>query len=277
MKICWYPGHMHKARRQLINTLGTVQAVIDVIDARAPAASSNPLLAELTRNHPRLTILNKADLAEPTVTTAWQRHFQDNTPNNLGCLVTGLDKQHMADLLLQALQPVEVGLDKVLATAGLVTGIPNTGKSTLINALAGRKSARTGNEPAITRGQQRIKLNPQWTLVDSPGMLWPDMQDQRAALCLALTGAIPQTALDMETIGWYSAELLLALKAPALCRRYRLRARPDSTEQLMQGIARQIGARGKAGSIDWYKTATTLLTDYRSGKLGRISLESPPA
>lgn len=267
---------MNKAKKELIKTLSSTQAVIEVLDARAPAASTNPLLRELAADHPVIKILNKCDLADPKSNEAWLSHFQ-TVPNTL-CLTAELDKQ-------QILQPILSALDKLCPEENsdlhekqqcLIVGIPNVGKSTLINAIAGRKATKTGNEPAITQGQQRIKLDQRWTLIDSPGMLWPNLEDQRAALCLALTGAIRQTALDIEDVGWASAALIYSLAPAAMKERYKLSASPGTNEELMEAIAIQIGAKGKRGALDWHKTAEALLNDYRSGKLGRLSLESAP-
>ena len=275
MKISWYPGHMHKAKKELVRTLASVQVVMEVLDARAPAASSNPMLAALAGDHPRLYLINKSDLADPRITSQWQKFFAA-TPSRL-CLVSGPDKQHIKGAVLKALQslcPHDAGSVRA-GRQCLILGIPNTGKSTLLNALVGRKAAKTGNEPAITQGQQRVRLNDQWSLVDSPGMLWPNLQDQQAALLLAVTGAIRQTALDIAELGWSAAELLLRQKQIPWLARYNLSTAPESAEHLMLSIATAIGAKGKSGKVDWHRTAEALLNDYRSGKLGRISLESP--
>ncbi|MCG8415587.1 MAG: ribosome biogenesis GTPase YlqF [Pseudomonadales bacterium] len=268
---------MHKAKKELIKTLSSVQAVVEVVDARAPAASTNPLLQELAADKPKLKIMNKADLADRQLTHCWKEYF--NSQSKQSCLVTELDKQNISQQIVDALErlsPNANGHIDVSQTC-LIVGIPNVGKSTLINAIAGRKAAKTGNEPAVTKGQQRIKLDQHWTLIDSPGMMWPRLEDQRAALCLALTGAIRQTALDIEEIGWLSAELLMEIDANAVLDRYQITEAPESTEQLMEAIGVHVGARNKGGSLNWHKTAEALLNDYRSGKLGRISLEAPPA
>ncbi len=268
---------MHKAKKELVKTLSSVQAVIEVVDARAPAASTNPLLQELALEKPKLKIMNKADLADSQLTQRWLDYF--NSQSKQSCLITELDKQNIGKLIVDSLERLSPNSaeDINVSQTCLIVGIPNVGKSTLINAIAGRKAAKTGNEPAVTKGQQRIKLDKRWTLIDSPGMMWPNLEEQRAALCLALTGAIRQTALDIEEIGWLSAELLMEIDAEALLNRYRIAEAPESTEQLMEAIGLHVGARNKGGSLDWHKTAEALLNDYRSGKLGRISLEAPPA
>lgn len=276
MKISWYPGHMHKAKKELIKTLGSTAAVIEVLDARAPNASSNPLLIELASEHPTIKILNKCDLADPNTTEQWLEYFK-SSPNTI-CLTAQLDKQQILNPILSALNtlcPADNSSQEIKQQC-LIIGIPNVGKSTLINAIAGRKAAKTGNEPAVTQGQQRIKLDQHWTLIDSPGMLWPNLEDQHGALLLALTGAIRQTAIDIEEIGWLSAELLYQICPNSLRNRYKFDGEPESTEALMEFIASNIGAVGKRGALDWHKTAEALLNDFRSGKLGPISLESPP-
>lgn len=277
MKISWYPGHMHKARKELNRALQSSHGVIEILDARAPLASSNPLLAEMTEGLPTLKILNKADLADPDVTESWQHYF--HTQAKTQCLSVSLDKQKLRDQVVGVLNQLipPDSSQAVRRRQVLVVGIPNVGKSTLINALAGRKVAKTGNEPAVTRGQQQIKLGDDWILLDTPGMLWPNLEDQKAALCLAVLGSIRQTALDVEDVGWGAAELLHTINPDVLLSRYSISEAPENTEALMTGIARKVGAMGKSGSINWHSAAEALLNDYRSGKLGLVSLESPPA
>ncbi len=276
MKISWYPGHMNKARKELQRSLQKTRAVIEILDARAPLASSNPLLVEMTAELPTLKILNKSDLAEARATESWLQYFtQTNGIAALGC---NNDKQALGNSVTDALKRLfdDIGIAETTTNHILVVGIPNVGKSTVINALAGRKVAQTGNEPAITKGQQHIRLDDSWMLIDTPGMMWPRLEDQRAALYLALLGSIRQTALDIEELGWASAELLFERHPDSLRERYSLQDEVASTEELMSAIARQVGALGKSGRIDWHKAAEALLNDFRSGKLGRISLETPP-
>ena len=263
---------MNKARKELARTLRKAHAVIEILDARAPLASSNPLLAEMTAGLPVLKILNKSDLAETETTQSWLQYFTASANSN--AISSDNDKQNLSGRVKEALKQF-LDQDTVTTKHALVVGIPNVGKSTIINALAGRKAARTGNEPAITKGQQQIRLDGDWMLIDTPGMMWPNLEDQRAALRLALMGSIRQTALDIEDVGWAAAELLYESHPQRLQERYALPDAPDSTETLMTGIARHIGALGKSGKTDWHKTSEALLNDFRSGKLGPISLETP--
>lgn len=273
MAINWYPGHMHKANKELAKLLPNCQLVIEVLDARIPAASSNPKLDELCRGLPRLKILNKADLADPGVVSAWQESF--NRLPHCYCLQSSVEHRLEKSDLLEAI--ARLGLEASEGRSGqiVIVGIPNVGKSTLLNHLAGRKLARTGNEPAVTKGQQRIRLDEHWYLVDTPGLLWPRLEDQQAAYRLAMTGTIRNTAIDLEDVAWFAAELLLAQYPDRLAERYGIAADCDSVESCFETIARARGALGRGGSLDWHKTAELLLNDLRSGKLGTLSLEKP--
>lgn len=273
MAINWYPGHMHKANKELAKLLPNCQLVIEVLDARIPAASSNPKLDQLCRDLPRLKILNKADLADPEVVSAWQQSF--NRLPHCYCLQSSVEQRLEKSDLLAAI--ARLGLEASEERSGqiVIVGIPNVGKSTLLNHLAGRKLARTGNEPAVTKGQQRIRLDEHWYLVDTPGLLWPRLEDQEAAYRLAMTGTIRNTAIDLEDVAWFAAELLLAQYPERLAERYGIAADCDSVERCFEAIARGRGALGRGGSPDWHKTAELLLNDLRSGKLGTLSLEKP--
>ena len=273
MTINWYPGHMHKAIKELRKILPGTRALIEVLDARIPAASSNPVISDLDPEIPRIRILNKADLADPGLTKAWQKHF-DALPNSL-CLTSTLEQTVTEAQIIEAANKLSPGAGDGKARQIVIVGIPNVGKSTLMNALAGRKLANTGNEPAVTKGQQRIRLNDDWYLVDTPGLLWPRLEDQNGAYKLAMTGTIRNTAIDLDDIGWFAAELLLNEHRDALEARYQLPKGVQDTEACLFHIASLRGARAKGGGIDWHKTSELLLNDFRSGKLGRITLEAP--
>jgi len=276
MPISWFPGHMHKTGKELRKIMSATHVLIEVRDARIPMASANPLLDELAAERPVLIILNKSDLADPDQTANWEAYF--NSLPRRACISSGPDKQSINDRVIRQLDRLlPVGAtDKQGRKQCLIFGVPNVGKSTLLNAMAGRKIARTGNEPAVTRSLQRIHLNDHWTLVDSPGMMQPRLDDQQAALLLALTGTIRQTAIDLEEIGWLAAELLLAQQPQSLCTRYKLQEVPQSAEELLEIIAHSVGGLSRKGSVNWTRAAESLLNDFRSGKLGPMTLEQAP-
>lgn len=266
---------MHKARKELAAAMKETQLVIEVLDARIPNASSNPLLAELRGPRPCLRILNKADLADPDITAAWQRYFRLQPSSD--CLINSLDQEIKTTEIVRIANRLTTAAGIVKSPRqALIAGIPNAGKSTLLNQIADRKLAKTGNEPALTRQQQRIKLSENWYLVDTPGLLWPRLSDQIGAYRLAMTGSIRNTAIDAEDIAWFAAETLLRDSYPQLAQRYTLTDRPDDPRQLLEAIGRQRGCLGKHGAVDQHKAADLLLNDFRSGKIGRFSLESPP-
>ncbi len=275
MAINWYPGHMHKAKKELVKAMPATAVFIEVLDARIPYASSNPMLGEIRGNIPCLRILNKADLAESRTNQLWQAHF--NGLKNSACLLNGLQDKLSTDNVLSVCR-------KLLRSSKdnrnspfqiVIAGIPNVGKSTLINQIADRKIAKTGNEPAVTKGQQRIKLDLDWYLLDTPGLLWPKIEDPDLGYRLACISTIRNTAVEAEDIAWFAAELLLRDYWPALSKRYELDAKPGQPEDLLLAIASARGCVGKGGHVDWHKTAEILLNDFRSGKLGSLSLETP--
>ena len=276
MTISWYPGHMHKAKKELIKLMANIQVVVELLDARLPLASSNPLLNSIRGNTPCIKVLNKADLAIASITASWQSFF-NSQPNTI-CLLNGNEELLNAELVLRAAKKLMASSKGPRPSAKqlVIVGIPNVGKSTLLNRLVERKLAKTGNEPAVTKGQQRVKLEEGWYLIDTPGLLWPKLEDQTAAYRLALTGTIRNTAVEAEDIAWFAAELLIKNHREVLQTRYDLLETVNSAESLLHHIASKRGCLRKNGQPDWHKTAEVLLNDFRSGKLGRFSLESPP-
>lgn len=275
MAINWYPGHMNKARKELSKIIPTIDLVIELLDSRAPNASKNPLLDEITASVPRINVLSKADLADPAITKLWQTTI--NESKNRRCLVSSTTSPLRAQEVIDCARKL---ISKETRRPNynyqiLITGIPNVGKSTLLNVLSERKLAKTGNEPAVTQRQQRIKLAENWYLIDTPGMMWPKLEDQDGAYRLAMTGTIRNTAVEAEDIAWFAAEELLSGFRANLSDRYGITEQITTAEQVLESIAVTRGAISKRGQIDWHKTAEILLNDFRSGKLGRISLERP--
>ena len=274
--ISWYPGHMHKARRELSALLRGARLAIEVLDARIPAASANPLLARMRGELPCIRILNKTDLADPELTAAWLRHYAGE-PGDV-CLANGRDDPLAANRLLNAVR--RIGGSSAASVPGrgsiAIIGIPNVGKSSLMNQFAGRKLAKTGNTPAITRSQQATRFDEGWRLIDTPGMLWPKLEDQHGALLMASIGSIGAAAVDSETVGRFLAERLLSGHRHRLAERYGPEPVGNTADALFDRIALARGARGKGGGADLERAAEILLQDFRSARLGRITLESPP-
>jgi ribosome biogenesis GTPase A len=272
----WFPGHMNKARREIRKAMKEVDFVIEVLDARIPFSSENPLVTELRGERPSLKILNKSDLADPEVTDAWVAHLERGA--GVKAIPLHLEQVKRArgliDLGVSAL-PAERNMSRPVTA--MILGVPNVGKSTLINTLAGRTLARTGNVPALTRKQQRVYLNPQRILLDTPGFLWPRLHPPECGYRLAVTGAISEAVLDFVEIARFAAAFLLQDYPEALTSRYKLKALPADADAALEAIAARRGCLGRGGVVDLHKVAEILLRELRAGKLGRLSLERPPA
>ncbi len=274
MTIKWYPGHMSKAHEKMAELVRRIDLIIEVLDARLPLSSSNHLLAELRRNKPWIKVMNKNDLADPRVTKAWVRHFEQQS----GIRALPLSaKQHREVLQLPTLclrlAPHRGKPGRPLRA--MVVGIPNVGKSTLINTLAGKAMARVGDKPAITTCAQQIDLRNGIILSDTPGVLWPTMSDQGAAYRLATTGAIGANALDYTEVGLFAAEFMLLRYREQVFTRYEITTPPESSIALLEQIGRRLGCIVSGGQIDLHRAAEAFLRELRAGKLGRVSLEEP--
>ena len=274
MAIHWYPGHMHKAIREMTNILPEVDLVIELLDARLPASSQNPAIVTLRDNKPCIKILSKSDLANPETTSRWQAHFEQDA--SVKTLQTTLDLNGTPQRIIrlcQALVPSRVKAN--LSMLVMVAGIPNVGKSTLINALAGRKIAKTGNEPAITKGQQRIKLEQGIMLLDTPGILWPKIENENSGYRLAASGAIKDTAMGIEDVAFYLADYLIKRYPVALRDRYDLTSVPDTELELLELLGARRGCLSAGGRVDLEKASAILVNEFRAGMLGAITLETP--
>ena len=270
MTIGWYPGHMHKARKDITLALQQVDAVLEIVDARLPYASENPLLNQLIGSKPRLRVLNKADLADPAVSKRWLAWYE---AQGIPCML--FEKEDATDLKI-LLRRSTAKLERKASRANrlMIVGIPNVGKSTLINLLAGRKIAKVGDEPAVTKARQEIQLGENLVLLDTPGILWPKLEDQQGAYRLAASGAIRNTAIELGDVGLFAVQFLQERSPRALKDRYGID--PASLQPLacLEAIGKKRGCLTKAG-IDYTKAGEVVINDLRTGKLGRISLETP--
>lgn len=274
MTIEWYPGHMARARREIAAAVARFDVVIEVLDARLPAASANPLLTHLRGNKPCLKLLNKHDLADPQVTRAWVRHFE--AQHGVKALPLESKNRHettrIAKLCLQ-LAPLRGTALRPLRA--MVIGIPNVGKSTLINTIAGRAIAKVGDKPGITTCQQQIDLRNNIFLCDTPGLLWPEMRNQNGAYRLAVSGAIGDNAFDSVEVALFALEILARRYPNALNGRYQIPDMTGTPAEVLDEIGRRRGCLAPGGEIDRHRSAELLLRELRSGLLGRITLETP--
>lgn len=274
MAVNWYPGHMHKARKEIKKAMPQVDLVIEVMDARIPYSSENPAVAELRGDKPCIKILNKADLADPQATAVWMEFFERE--KGVKAIAMSASQKGQAKKLLPLCK--KLGPQRNLSISPIrvmIMGIPNVGKSTLINALAGKQIAKVGNEPAVTKTQQRITLGDGIVLSDTPGFLWPRFGDENSGYRLAVTGAIKNTAIEFEDIALYAAEFLLQAYPDRLVERYKLKSLPKDDMALLEEIGRKRGGLRPGGAIDLHKASEVLLNDIRSGALGRMTMETP--
>jgi ribosome biogenesis GTPase A len=270
MAIGWYPGHMHKARKDITQALQQVDAVIEMVDARLPYSSENPLLNKLIGNKTRIRVLNKNDLADPAVTDQWERYYHAR-----GIDTFRLQKDDAIGVK-QLLQEVTRRLEHRSSRANrvLIAGIPNVGKSTLINLLAERRIAKVGDEPAVTKARQEIRLTDNLVLLDTPGILWPKIEDQQSAYRLAATGAIRNTAFELGDVGLFAVQFLQERYPERLRERYGVDVEGREPVALLEAIGVKRGCLSKGG-VDFTKAGETVLNDLRTGKLGLLSLETP--
>lgn len=275
MIIDWYPGHMKKARAQIVEMLPTIDLFIEVLDARLPASSANPLLEKLRGDKPCLKVLNKKDLADPTVTNAWVKYLEKQQ----GVRALPLDAKDRRDVgllpkLCRKLVPNRGGKGQKPLRV-MIIGIPNVGKSTLINTLAGKKMARVGDKPAITTCPQQIDLRNGILLSDTPGLLWPVLDNQAGACRLAASGAIGENAYDTVAVTLTTIDYLSDRYPALLKQRYKLSELPENAEQLLAEIGRRRGCLISGGEVDMHRATELLLRELRGGKLGKVSLERP--
>ncbi|MFS8524339.1 MAG: ribosome biogenesis GTPase YlqF [Limnochordales bacterium] len=273
VELQWFPGHMAKARRELAQRLKLVHVVLEIIDARIPETSRHPRLLAAERPLPRVLLLSKADLADEAMTKAWLEYFRSLGQSAAAADLRGGAWVRRARALLRAAAR-DAGRRRG-ATRVLVAGLPNVGKSTAINSLAGRAKAATGATAGVTRGLQWLSGGPGLELLDSPGVLWPERTTGAAAVLLAATGAVPETAYDPVEAADAFLRLLLQRFPGAVAARYGPEAAADP-ESPLRAVARRRGALLPGGEPDLERAAALVLADFRSGRLGRLTLESPP-
>ncbi|GGG12549.1 ribosome biogenesis GTPase YlqF [Paenibacillus abyssi] len=286
MTIQWFPGHMTRARRQIQDKLKLIDIVIELLDARVPMSSRNPMIDEILQGKPRLIVMNKADLADPRATDRWISFFSDQ---GHACMAvdssTGTKVMEIPDRVKELLHDkisrmIGKGMNP-RAMRALIVGIPNVGKSTLINRLAGRNIAATGDRPGVTKGQQWIKVGTEMELLDTPGILWPKFEDELVGYRLAMTGAIKEQILNIEDIAFFAVRVLAQRYWPALAERFGLDTPPKDPEdadeivRVMEDIGRKRGCLLSGGRVNLEKASGIILRELRAGKFGRITLEEP--
>ena len=282
MNIQWFPGHMTKAQRMIEENLSKVDAVCEILDARIPYSSRNPDIDRLAGDKPRLVILNRVDLADPQMTARWRKYFESR---GLAILETdaksgkgvGSFAPAVRRLLKDKLAAYEAKGQVGRPLRVMILGIPNVGKSTFINRVAGRKAAIAGDKPGVTRGKQWINIDQGLDLLDTPGILWPKFDSQEVGEMLAITNAIKADVLDKETLGANFMLRLRELYPKAIEERYKFVPDPDMNGfELLEQAAKKRGFLVSRGEYDIERMANTLLGEYHDGKLGRLTLEAPP-
>ena len=282
MLIQWFPGHMAKTKRLIIEHLKAVDVAAELLDARIPLSSANPMVEELLSGKPRIVILNKADLADPGMTKAWESYYKRKgvAAVSMSC-GNEKDKKKFLRLIKEAAGPMlekwkRRGL-KTRSARIMILGIPNVGKSTLINFISGTAAARTANTPGHTRGKQWVRLSQGLDLLDTPGVLWPKFEDQVAALRLAATGAIAGDVFDADTVVPELMRVLARTAPDALREKYGIEDAAADPQILLAQAGKRRGCILPRGAIDYARVQTMILNDFRSGKLGRITLDAVPA
>ena len=279
MDINWYPGHMAKAKRLLADQLRRVDVVLELCDARLPDSSRNPDLERLIAGKKRVLLMNKADLADPNVTAAWLRAYRRQGVEAAPFSATsGKAKDALALIDRAAKEAVERAAAKGMrkTVRAMVIGVPNVGKSTLINKLHGSGIAKTGDRPGVTRANQWVNISPYLQLMDSPGLMWPKLEDQLAARRLCYIGSVKDDVVDLPMLTICLLEDLLEAKPDAVCERFHIEDPALRGEALLEAVCRGRGFLMKGGVCDYDRCCSVVLDEFRAGKCGRITLERPP-
>lgn len=281
MTIQWFPGHMAKTKREVREKIKLIDVVFELVDARIPDSSRNPMVDEMAAGKPRLLLLNKADMADPAATEQWQAHFQRQGIEG-SLALNSQTGQGMEQIVSAAERLMREKHEKMRAkgmnpraTRALILGIPNVGKSTLINRLAGKRITKVGDRPGITKHQQWIKVKGKLELLDTPGILWPKFEDQATGMRLAATGAIKDEIFESQEVALFVLRFLKKCYPEKLKERYQLETIPEDDIELYDEIAKRRGCIVRGGEIDYGKAGSFILQDLKTGKTGQISLEFP--
>ncbi|WP_374721898.1 ribosome biogenesis GTPase YlqF [Peribacillus tepidiphilus] len=280
MTIQWFPGHMAKARREVTEKLKLIDIIYELVDARIPLSSRNPMIDEIIQHKPRLILLNKADLADPEKTKEWIDYFSSQGHKAIAINSQAGSGLHQItstskEILREKLEKMKSKGIKPRAIRAMIVGIPNVGKSTFINRLAKKNIAKTGNTPGVTKAQQWIKVGKELELLDTPGILWPKFEDQEVGLKLALTGAIKDALLNLQDIAVYGLRFLENEYPERLKERYQLTDIPEDIVELFDEIGTKRGCLTGGGIVDYDKTAELIIREIRSEKLGRLTFDRP--
>ncbi|WP_227395552.1 ribosome biogenesis GTPase YlqF [Jeotgalibacillus aurantiacus] len=278
MSIQWFPGHMAKARRQVTEKLKLVDIVFELVDARIPVSSRNPMIEEIIGQKPRLILINKADMADPVKTKEWIQYFADQ---GLPAVAINSDKgTGLQQIQKESMKILKDKWDRMKsrgirprAMRAMIVGIPNVGKSTLINRLAKKNIAQTGNRPGVTKAQQWIKAGKEMELLDTPGILWPKFEDQQVGYKLALTGAIKDTILNLQDIALYALRFLETYYPERLKERYQMDVIHEDAAELFNHIGKKRGCLMAGGEVDYDKTADLIVRDIRNTQFGPITFD----
>jgi len=274
MAINWFPGHMHKAQKEIKEILPQIDVVIEVCDARLPFSSENPMITEIRGDKPLIKILNKSDLADAAKTKVWLEYLESQ--HNVKAIALTTDNPSVAKNIAHLIRKLVPNKDEAgKQINAVIMGIPNVGKSTLINTLVGKAKAKVGNEPAVTKGQQRIRLEEGLYLFDTPGMLWPKIANENSGYRLAVSGAVKDTAFDHDDIAYFAADYLLKAYPERVMERYKLAEQPEHEEDLIEAIGRKRGCVRSGGRVDLHKASVILINEIRDKTLGALTFEMP--
>ena len=273
MTIQWFPGHMYKAGKEIKERLVDVDVVIEILDARIPFSSQNPLLMEFAATKPTIKVFNKSDLANPEALKLWQMQLE--LQQNIKTIAITSKQTDSVRAILDLCHKLVDNKGKHQFITAMIMGIPNVGKSTIINILANRIVAKTGNEPAVTKGQQRIKISEDIVFFDTPGMLWPKIRHENWAFRLAITGAIKETAMSHEDIAFYLISYLKQNHPNLLKQRYQIENLASDEYGILEQIGAKRGCIKSRNMLDLHKVSSIVIHDYRAGKIGQLCLELP--